>query len=101
MPRILDPVNAITEGEVERLMDGRYLWMPYGLTGKGYVVANSAALRHLRRYDALWLVLSLAFIAGFGAFYDVWATLGLGFFSLAMRIVAVKQIGRHLPSFQS
>lgn len=101
MSRIIDPVNVLTEAEVERLMDGRHLWMPYGLTGRGYVVPDDASLRHLRRYDALWLLISLAFLAGFGAFFGVWAALGLGFFSLAMRIVAVKQIGRHLPSFQS
>lgn len=101
MSRKIDPVEVLTEGEVEKLMDGRFLWMPYGLTGKGFIVPNQKELRSLRRYDALWLLLSAAFIVGFGYFCGVWSALALAGFSLALRIVTVKQIGSRLPSFQS
>ncbi|MEF9997283.1 MAG: hypothetical protein RR784_11945 [Burkholderiaceae bacterium] len=98
---MIDPVNVLTEAEVEPLMDGRFLWIPYGLTGKGFVVQSKEELRSLRRYDALWLVFSVLFIAGFGLLLDVWAAMALAVFAFVMRIIAVKQIGSRFTSFQS
>jgi hypothetical protein len=64
--------EVLTSSCFKSALDGRKLFFPWGVIGKGYVVTSEAAFLRLKRQYVWYMVVGLGLILGVGLLSDFW-----------------------------
>ena len=58
--------DGLTDGVFKTDPEGKFLFYPWGVLGKGYVLPDDSKKQQLRKFITLWYKVSLPLIVGIG-----------------------------------